>query len=324
MFTHKTKFNLADEQRFKLMSVPTECPVPIVIDCDAGNEIDDQFAIAWSLLRADRLDLQAIYAAPYTNAFFANQDGQPTRVAAARDGMLRSYHEIQHVLSLLTPRSSPPVFQGANDYLKDCTAPVNNPAVADLIERARKADNPLHVVVIGAPTNIATALLLAPDIAQRIHVLWLGGHSPEWPDTQEFNLMQDISASRVILDSGVALTWFPCMGVTNTMATSVPEMQFYLQNSSRIGDYLATLAPQFPWITFAARKVIWDIVTIGYLISPAWFSSEILASPVLNDNLTWSRDDRRHPIRQIRYIERDRLFEDIFHRLMNADKDADQ
>lgn len=320
MTDHKLQISLSDARRAALMTVDTNAPVSLVIDCDAGNEIDDQFAIAWTLLREDRLDLQAIYAAPYTNAFFDNQEGEPTRVEHAADGMKRSYDEILRVLTLMDAKDTVPVFKGSEQYLKDMPVAEISPAVKDLIDRARNTENTLHVVTIGAPTNVACALLIAPDIAEKIHVLWLGGHSQDWYDTEEFNLMQDMPASRILLDSGVALTLFPCMGVTNALATSIPEMQFYLLNTSRIGDYLANLAPTFNWITFASRKVMWDIANIGYLLDPTWFRSTLTSSPVLNDNLTWSRDDRRHNIRVIRYIERDNLFKDIFRRIMDADK----
>ena len=320
MTDNKLQISLSDARRAALMTVDTDAPVSLVIDCDAGNEIDDQFAIAWTLLRQDRLDLQAIYAAPYTNSFFESQDGEPTRVEHAAEGMKRSYDEILRVLTLMDARDTVPVLKGSEHYLKDMRVAEISPAVKDLIDRARNTENTLHVVTIGAPTNVACALLIAPDIAEKIHVLWLGGHSQDWYDTEEFNLMQDMPASRVLLDSGVALTLFPCMGVTNALATSIPEMQFYLLNTSRIGDYLANLAPTFNWITFASRKVMWDIANIGYLLDPSWFRSTLESSPVLNDNLTWSRDDRRHNIRIIRYIERDNLFKDIFRRIMDADK----
>lgn len=46
--------------------------------------------------------------------------------------------------------------------------------------------------------------------------------------------MQDIDASRTLLNSGAALTLVPCMGVANTLATSVPELQHYLLGTSEI------------------------------------------------------------------------------------------
>ncbi|MEM7797697.1 MAG: hypothetical protein AAF633_00790, partial [Chloroflexota bacterium] len=38
----------------------------VVIDTDTHNEIDDQFAIAWAMLSQDRLEIEGIYAAPYS------------------------------------------------------------------------------------------------------------------------------------------------------------------------------------------------------------------------------------------------------------------
>ena len=77
----------------------------------------------------------------------------------------------------------------------------------------------MYVVAIGAPTNVASALLADPTLADRIVVVWLGGHALNWGDTAEFNLRQDPEASRVLLDSGVALVLVPCLGVTDHMIT---------------------------------------------------------------------------------------------------------
>ena len=40
----------------------------VVIDTDAANEIDDQFALAWALLSPTQLDVLAVYAAPFSFA----------------------------------------------------------------------------------------------------------------------------------------------------------------------------------------------------------------------------------------------------------------
>ncbi|GAB1453609.1 hypothetical protein MASR2M47_36650 [Draconibacterium sp.] len=39
----------------------------MVLDTDTYNEVDDQFALAYALLSPDKIDLQAIYAAPFHN-----------------------------------------------------------------------------------------------------------------------------------------------------------------------------------------------------------------------------------------------------------------
>ena len=43
-------------------------PARVVIDTDAANEIDDQFALAWALLSPAQLHVEAVYAAPFSFA----------------------------------------------------------------------------------------------------------------------------------------------------------------------------------------------------------------------------------------------------------------
>lgn len=40
-------------------------PVDVVLDTDTYNEIDDQFAVSYLICSAEKLHLQAIYAAPF-------------------------------------------------------------------------------------------------------------------------------------------------------------------------------------------------------------------------------------------------------------------
>lgn len=309
------------EKRMALMSIPAQGIIHVVIDSDTYNEIDDQMAIAWAYLHPERIDLQAVYAAPFTNHFFGKENSH-TYVENPAQGMSLSEEEIHRVFEKLPHRHAlPGIFKGATRYLTESDTPECSPAVADLISRARKASQTLQVLCIAAPTNIASALLFAPDIIEKIHVIWLGGNSYDWRDNQEFNLMQDVAASRVLFDSGVALTQIPCFGVTNCMATSVPEMQFYFANSSRIGDYFAEIAPRCPWIGFASRKVIWDITTVGYVLNSTWYTCEYHPAPLINDDLRWSFDNRRHLIRVVKFIERDNLFKDLFRKIIDADKD---
>ena len=306
---------LTPMERAQLLDIPQGNHVATVIDSDTYNEIDDQFAIAWALLNQPRLDVQAIYAAPFTNSMF---NSTHEAVSDAGVGMALSFDEIHRVLERMDLEKHPLVLKGSTRYLKDGSEAELSPAVMDLIERAQSCEGTLQVIAIGAPTNIANALIAEPSIIHKIHVLWLGGHAFEWENTEEFNLLQDIEASRTLLDSGVALTLVPCMGVTNTLASSVPEIQYYLQNTSKLGDYLAQEAPKCPWIGFGNRKVIWDIAPVGYVLDPSWFVEQMHASPILNDNFTWSFNLARHPIRVIKYIERDKLFVDMFSKLIHC------
>ena len=90
------------EQRLHMLECPTGT-VDIVLDTDAFNEIDDQFAIAYALT-AEKIHLRALYAAPFSNA----------HSSSPADGMEKA---IKEVLTLLKLAGVEAVFRGAEHYL---------------------------------------------------------------------------------------------------------------------------------------------------------------------------------------------------------------
>ena len=61
------KFPTIPEDRMRRMLEPPGGPVRVVIDTDTFNEIDDQFALAWAFLSQDVLEIEGVYAAPYSS-----------------------------------------------------------------------------------------------------------------------------------------------------------------------------------------------------------------------------------------------------------------
>ncbi len=140
--------------------------IRMVLDTDTYNEIDDQFAVVYALLAPERLRVEAIYAAPFSN----------DRSSGPGDGMEKSYEEIQRLLERLNIPSQGLVYRGSTGYLTGRSDPERSPAALDLVARAMAApqDDPLYVVAIGAITNVAAALLMEPEIIRHIVVVWLG------------------------------------------------------------------------------------------------------------------------------------------------------
>jgi inosine-uridine nucleoside N-ribohydrolase len=285
---------------------PPSGPVSMVLDTDTYNEIDDQFAVVYSLL-SDALDVEAIYAAPFYNS----------RSSGPGDGMHKSYDEILRLLERLDHPGAGLVYHGSERYLEHLDTPVHSEAVDDLIARAlAPRDGPLYVVAIGAITNVASALLIEPAIGERIVIVWLGGHPQYWPHTREFNLGQDVLAAQVVFDCGAPVVQIPCKNVAEHLRTTVPEMEAYVKGRGAIGDYLNQIFADFHTDHFAWSKVIWDISTIGYLNNPEWVPSEVRPSPVLLDDATWGPEDpSRHPFRVAVDIHRDQVFGDLFRKL---------
>ena len=281
----------------------------IVLDTDTYNEIDDQFALTYALLSPQQLSVDAIYAAPFHNS----------RSQSPGDGMELSYQEILRLLDFLGRPADGFAWRGAGAYL-DKGQPQDSEAVRDLIDRALASpdDDPLYVVAIGAITNVASAMLLAPQIIGKIVVVWLGGHHLNWPHTREFNLKQDVAAAQVVLDSGVPLVLIPCLGVTSHLLTTLPELRAHIGGAGAIGDYLCGIFADYRPNSFAASSVIWDISTIAWLINPDWMPSHLAPSPVLTDQATWSVDPSRHLIRVANFVHRDPIFGDMFSKIRRS------
>lgn len=300
------KFPTIPEEALLERLQPASGRVRMVLDTDAYNEIDDQFAIIHALLSPKHLSVEAIYAAPFSNR----------RACDSAEGMEKSYQEILKILFLLGLAFENFAFRGSPRYLEDLEDPVQSDASSDLVERAMKSrDDPLYVVAIGAITNVASAILMEPEIISRIVVVWLGGHGLHWPDTREFNLMQDPVASRLIFDCGVPLVHIPCLGVASHLITSLAEIERYVAGRGTVGDYLAEIFRTFSSDHYARSKVLWDISTVGYLIHHEWVPTQIVPSPVLTDQLTWEKNQNRHPVRSALYVRRDEIYRDLFTKL---------
>ena len=298
--------DLKETTRLNMLEPPSE-RIRMVLDTDTYNEIDDQFAVVYALLSGDKLDVQAIYAAPFHN----------NRSESAGDGMEKSYEEILRLLEKLDLPAKDFVYKGSTKFMKDSDGPESSDATSDMIRRAKASsqEDPLYVVAVGAITNVANALLLEPSIADKIVVVWLGGNGHTWPHQREFNYFQDIPASRTIFDSGVPFVQLPCTPVVTHLSTTVPEMEKNLAGRGAIGTYLLQIFKDYHDDHFGWSKVLWDMSAVAYLVNPDWTPSTIVHSPIVTDQFTLSFSDQRHFIRTVYFIHRDPIFRDFFSKL---------
>jgi len=297
---------ITESERIKKLDLPDGI-LHMVLDTDTYNEVDDQFALVYALLSKERLNVEAVYAAPFLN----------DRSTTPGEGMELSYGEILRLLDAMGISSDGLVYKGSDRFLPDGETPVDSPAVRDLINRAqaRSENDPLYVVAIGAITNIASAILTDPEIIKKIVVVWLGGQPLHWHETYEFNLTQDMHASRLMFDCGVPLVQIPTSCVSSHLLTTLTELETCLKGKNPICDKLIELFAAYSDNHFAWAKEIWDISTIAYLINPEWIPAPLVHSPVLTENHTWSTDKRRHMIRSAIHVHRNPIFRDMFNKL---------
>ena len=297
---------LEESFRLKQLELPNG-KVRIVFDTDTYNEIDDQFALAYAYLSKEKLQLEAVYAAPFFNK----------RSTSAGDGMKKSYEEILRLLGMLGKSPDGFVFRGSDRYLEDVSRPVRSEAALDLIKKALAGtpDNPLYVVTVGCITNVASAILIEPKIIENIVVVWLGGHGLNWPNQKEFNLQQDVKAAQVVFNSGVPLVVFPCNPVVSHFHTTIPELEYSLKGKNKLSDYLLSSTIEYSGGHDTWSKVIWDVTAVAWLVNPSWIPTNLEHSPILTDQKTYSFDHSRHFIRMATSLNRDAIFRDLFKKL---------
>lgn len=287
--------------------IPPTGKVRMVLDTDTYNEVDDQFALAYAYLSKEKIRLEAVYAAPFKN----------NRSESPGDGMEKSYQEIQKLLKMLGKSPEGFAFRGSDRYLEDISKPIRSEAALDLIKKALDSspENPLYVVTVGCITNIASAILIEPKIIENIVVVWLGGNDLNWPNQKEFNLRQNVLAAQVVLNSGVPFVIMPCAPVVSHFQTTIPELEHYMKGKNELSDYLFNIVVEYSGGQDAWSKVIWDVTAVAWLVNPSWIATNLVHSPILTDQVTYSVDQSRHFMRMATSLNRDAIFRDLFGKL---------
>ena len=308
----------------------TDRVLDVVLDTDPTNEVDDQFAIAWALLRPDRLRVRALLSAPWRSDEKVYATTDPAVDAPRHDrrvrpsvspaeGVRQATAELHRIVAVTG--ATVPVHEGADRFMPDATTPVPSAATAALIALAHEErEGPLYVLGIACATNLASALLLDPSIAERICVVWTSAQPTTWPrPVASYNLSLDLHASRVLFDCGVPLVYLPGYYVGEELRTTRAELERYVKGAGPVGDYLWQTWESH-WMTRTRRpgysKVIWDLINVAYVLEPAWLATELVRSPVLGEDLRWQHPERRHEIREAYDLDRDACFGDLFRLLV--------
>lgn len=277
----------------------------IILDTDTYNEVDDQFALAYAAMHP-QINLLSINAAPFFNE----------RSESPRDGMEKSYAEIENILKLMNLSGKFPIYKGSDRFLAGERMPVDSPSARNIIKTAQNAENFVYVVAIGAITNVASALMLAPEIKDKLAVVWLGGNAI-LRDSPEFNMAQDVMAAKVVLESGVPFIQLPASGVVSFLSTTIPELEYYLAGKNKLCDYLVDIVRQYPADPYAYSKPIWDVAAVALMTTPEGFDRILIPKPVLTIEGRYSFDAGQEQMIYIRALNRDKIFAELF-RLLSA------
>jgi purine nucleosidase len=201
----------------------------VIINTDAKNEADDQYAIVHALL-SPTLDVRGLVAAH----FGASRSDR---------SMAESREEIDRLLDLMGRTGKVVVANGAAEAITDAQTAQDSPGAQLIIEESRLASeqDPLYVAFLGPLTDMGSAILLDPEIVRRpVVVIWIGGVGYGGVETYpgiEFNLSNDITAANVVFDSGITI-WQVPSNVYSQVSVSYAELEEKIRGTSALADYL--------------------------------------------------------------------------------------
>lgn len=276
-------------------------PHRLIVSTDAANEADDQFAIVQALL-SPTLDIRGLVAAHFGRA----------------GSMADSRLEIERVVTLAG--SAVRILDGSPDALADESTPAPSPGSSLIVAEALRDAGRLWVAVLGPLTDVASALLEAPEIASRdVVVVWVGG--PPYEEIAayhpEFNLINDVAAANVVMESGIAVWQIP-MPVYSMVGVGHAELRTRLRGTSPLGDYLVDQLIAFnSTIAYGPLdfRSLGDSPAIGAVINPAGARWRACPAPRFSagGDLEPGRVDRS--IRVCDAVDTRWLIEDMFAKL---------
>ncbi len=280
--------------------------INVILDTDITNEIDDQFALVYLLKSLKNIKLEAITLAPFSQNRFSE-------FKSLEDNFKLSYDCTIKILDMMNLKKYMKVIYKGGDFIKNSKD--MNDASLKMVEIARKNEKTI-IIAIGAISNVAKALLFAPDIIPKVEVVWLGGHSFLQDKNDEYNFRQDVEAVRAVLNSKVKLTVIPCKNVAEVLSVTIYELEHFIKNKSEIGKFLyeitANMKDRKKEIKKENAKVIWDISAVAYVINPGWFNVTRVSPPKILDDLSYQMTKNKHKLNVVNHINRNEIFNDFY------------
>ena len=290
---------------------PAAARLRVIVDTDAKNEADDQYAIMHHLL-SPMLDVRGIVAAHFEQK--AGHTGQSMEASWQEIGRLLAVAEIDDV----------PYYRGCVSPLRDVSDTADNEGVRFIIQEARRPGK-LYIAVQGAMTNVAAALNAAPDIAGNVVVLWNGG-GPYPAGRPEFNVMQDPDAVRAVLASP-AEVWQTDQSVYCTLEVTLAELKRQVYPCGALGRYLyeqleeenhREYNPNF-LLRSGENWVLGDNTTAAVLLMNRYRGNwRMERAPQLKENLTYGPNPQGKLLRVYGSIDVRLTLEDFYAKLSLA------
>lgn len=259
-------------------------PQPLIIDCDPGQ--DD--AVALLLAMASRAELELLGVMAVAGNVPLSRTAYNARIIRELAGRLDVPVFAGCPRPILVPSRTAEYIHGEGGIegapLPEPSAPLEPiHAVVWLIETLRAADQPITLATLGPLTNIAAALVMAPDIVTKIdRLVLMGGAIGQGNVTAsaEFNIYVDPHAAAVVFGAGIPLTMIG-LDVTHQARATPDRIARIAAVGTRSARAVAGMLDFFSARYAENGRVLGgaplhDPCVIAYLLRPALFQGRAM------------------------------------------------
>lgn len=260
-------------------------------------------------------------------------DGGGRGETAARSAVL-----LNEIVRIMGRQDQIKVHEGAANRIPQAGTVVRSAGTQIIIDEAMRSDTrlPLFVAVGGGLTEVASAVMIEPKVAERITLVWIGGDALPSGGTGETNFNIDRTAAQYLFNDTQVPIWQVPRAVYKTCVVSATEIQANVAPHGAIGawlyDRLADLNRRFgpafnageTWtmgdnpLAVLTTLQDWNPVRtptgVGYGKTGSSEFDEVVA-PRLNSDGTFTPRTEGRKIRIYRTIDTRMLFGDLFAKL---------
>jgi purine nucleosidase len=300
----------------------------IIIDNDFGGDPDGLFELVQHLLSSS-VEIRAIIG-----SHLKPGDGfDPSKETATH-----AKQKIEEVLSIMNLTNAYYVYQGSNFPLENDSTAQQSDAANAIIKEAMRDDTkqPLYVVCGAGLTDIASAYLMEPKIADRLTLIWIGG--PEYPEhatpppgytTLEYNLGIDLKAGQVVFNKSTIPIWQVPRNVYRQVMMPYSSMLLKVKTQGKIGEYLTANIERVMKMGIKYHFNLGEIYIVGdsplVLLTALQSSFEpdpsssfysLRPSPLINDQGIYEVNHKGRNIRVYTQVDTHLLLDDLYSKLL--------
>jgi len=303
---------------------PGNPKIPVLIDTDANNELDDQHALAYLFFNGNTFEVSGVTVNTTFNGGTIDEQ----------------YKEAKRVMQLCNVFESIPLLKGANGSFSEIRTFLGqeqfdgSEAVNFIISQAQKErKDKLVLLPVGKLTNIALALEKDPSIASKIRVVWLGSN---YPEKGEYNQDNDTAALNYILSLDLPFEIVTVRGEQNTgtahVKVSREEMTGMMPGLGPtvkpvegrhggtftcIGDYSVNLFEHCDYYGNPPSRSLFDMAAVAVVKNPGFAQSRIIPAPVLVNGIWVDQPENKRTITIWENFNRDAIMEDFHNSMKN-------